>query len=112
MAKICEIPSVVAFLHLEPISTDDKALFTVSLHTVPVINGFLSLLYIAETSLSATKYLQEGERMRHAQSSDRCQACRQKATFPLLHIAMFQFFTVCDDKSWRDDRCVSCPQKA
>lgn len=44
--------------------------------------------------------------MRHTQSSDRCQACRQKATIPLLHIAMFQFFTVCDDKSWRDDRCL------
>jgi hypothetical protein len=53
-ATICEIPSAVAFLHQEPISTDDKALFTISLHSVALINGFLSLLYIAETSLSST----------------------------------------------------------
>jgi hypothetical protein len=51
-AKMCEISSVVAFLHLEPISTDDEALFTVSLHTAPMINGFLSLLCITETGLT------------------------------------------------------------
>jgi hypothetical protein len=51
--------------------------------------------------------------MRHTQSSDTRQGCRQKATIPLLPISVFQFFTVCvcDDKIWRDDRCVSCPEK-
>jgi hypothetical protein len=46
--------SVVVSPHLELASTDDEAVFTASLDAVPVINGFLLLVYIAGTSLCDT----------------------------------------------------------
>jgi hypothetical protein len=62
--KICEISSVVTLLHLEPISTDDKALFTVSLHTVPMINGFLSLFALPkQVSVLHSIYMKESTRV-------------------------------------------------